>query len=666
MHRRYVALALVVGCGFPLTVALGASSEMPAVVGTARDGIGNVLSGVEVLIVSTTSPVRSIASTTTDVQGHFRVAGIQPGLYRIAAVKHGYGSFVGEINTRLDSWVQLILHPRAVGESGEVPPLPEDSTWALRLPRRSVLHEVEAQPAATAPADVTTRGLLEETLHLQVDQLFAVAADFDGRSQDDPVLRGTETHLKLSALLTERASLRMLGHHESLDATIEDGRLTPASTASRDQAALQVAFSYDTHADGQLSVSTFYSEQKLRWFDSEGLTPGLHGHEQRAWGSALGWSKQLGGESRVAVSLGFQHNSVGLPEPVAGGPVYGTAGRALSNRTMGASGTYDTVKAETHQVRVQFQAHVLRTPAPGLRVSAGDLAPSFVGPAGLSVGLQARDTWHVGGPFSLVYGFGYKHAVRPQDGSLIVPQIGGRFAFDSIVCRFLASYHAISDWGDSSTGPTAFRLDDRIGYEAEIEVQVTRGFRLLGATSFSPIQLDILGYDGRDLSTTVAPIYLTDGNAAVRQNRVTLVQERAGMQTYAEVTRGRAEGTVAAVLTYDLPYHDLSLRSLRYTNGRVGLRFVPVGTNVELEYRQIDESRAAEGMLERGAEQRSVELRLIQDLMRLRTIGHWRLLMGVRVASVEASEDDGWLAASTEPILDSMRGRVSAGLSLEF
>ena len=68
---------------------------------------------------------------------------------------------------------------------------------------------------------------------------------------------------------------------------------------------------------------------------------------------------------------------------------------------------------------------------------------------------------------------------------------------------------------------------------------------------------------------------------------------------------------------------------------------------------------------ESATRQESLELRLTQDLMRRHDLGHWRLLMDVRVASMETDSED-WLAAGNARIVDALGGRLRAGLSVEF
>ena len=86
--RRIPSIAAVCGVA---CVALSAQAAFVAPLsGSVRDTVGNVLSGVEVLVVETRGAASPLATTLSNRDGEFRVPGLVPGLYRIAALKEGY------------------------------------------------------------------------------------------------------------------------------------------------------------------------------------------------------------------------------------------------------------------------------------------------------------------------------------------------------------------------------------------------------------------------------------------------------------------------------------------------------------------------------------------------------------------------------------------------
>ena len=83
-----------------------------------------------------------------------------------------------------------------------------------------------------------------------------------------------------------------------------------------------------------------------------------------------------------------------------------------------------------------------------------------------------------------------------------------------------------------------------------------------------------------------------------------------------------------------------------------------------LELRQVQESR--NGGQQADSAHRFVEFTLSQDLMRRDDLGHWRFLMGLRMAELTSGDpQDLRQIVSTAP-LESTDGRLTAGLSVEF
>jgi len=646
----------------PATPSSAASA--PAVLGgTVRDSVGNLLEDVEVLLAGRKTVVKPVATVSSDANGRFAIRDLAPGSYRIAALKAGYLTYVGVVNTRLESWVDVILQPIPDRAEAAGQPIPPHATWVLRLPERSVLREIKASPA---PRKATPRPAKRrrDSLHLKVDQLFAVRTHFQGGAAAAPAAEGSETRLSVASQLGDRGNIQLQGRRESLDSSRRSGE--SGSTASQDAAALNMAFSYDPSLDTQLMVRAFYSERDLQWSGDLTDPTSAQRHGNRSWGYDVRWSKQIDDISRLAVSMNYRDNTAEL-SALAGATPWRTldssvsALERLNSRTMGGAGSYERVAANRHRMEFAFRARLLEAPLETWR------SPTSIGARGFSVELDGQDTWRVSQGVSLVYGLGYRHALTSRDTSLIIPRAGAVWTDEKLVLRLLVSHHAVANWQRDALDPQLrpYRPAGGAGYEAQLELPLGHGLRIVASTSYSPILADFFGYDGGELRQDAAPIYLTDGNVEVSKQRLAVVHDGNRTRTYFELTLGDAQGTLAAVMPYDVSFQDLDQSQLDYANGRLGVRVVPSGTDILLEYRQVDES-PAEATAATGSQQTTLELRLMQDLMRLRSLGYWRLLMAARMARIEVDEEAGRLPGGETMLLGALSHRLSAGVSVEF
>ncbi|UCF66882.1 MAG: carboxypeptidase regulatory-like domain-containing protein [Acidobacteriota bacterium] len=157
------ALLLLI-CGGAV-VALAADTDgaaaQTALVGYTVDSRGQVVSGVEVRVsgISSGSARALLASARSDARGRFAISGLAPGAYRVIAVKGGYSVLVGQIDTLLQDTLELVLRP--AGTPGGPGTVPEDGSWALRLPQRDRLESRGAIALAEnlTPGEDPTRGL---------------------------------------------------------------------------------------------------------------------------------------------------------------------------------------------------------------------------------------------------------------------------------------------------------------------------------------------------------------------------------------------------------------------------------------------------------------------------------------------------------------------------
>jgi hypothetical protein len=104
---------------------------------------------------------------------------------------------------------------------------------------------------------------------------------------------------------------------------------------------------------------------------------------------------------------------------------------------------------------------------------------------------------------------------------------------------------------------------------------------------------------------------------------------------------------------------------LDYRDGSLHVHVAPSGTDLRLQYRSVDEAGPDGAIAPPAAvQQEMIELRVIQDLMRLRGFGDWRLLMAVRFADLGDSGDR--TAQARPAAMSALESGVSAGLSVSF
>jgi len=84
-----------------------AASDTGAFSGSVTDVLGNIIEDVEVLAVTMSSGSAPAAAARSDRSGAFRFDHLAPGVYRIVALKRGYLTFVGSVNTQAQSWFEV-------------------------------------------------------------------------------------------------------------------------------------------------------------------------------------------------------------------------------------------------------------------------------------------------------------------------------------------------------------------------------------------------------------------------------------------------------------------------------------------------------------------------------------------------------------------------------
>jgi hypothetical protein len=646
---------LVISSGFPA----GAVDPSP-LAGTVRDSLGNLLAGVEVLVVALPSAgFEPSAVAHSDQKGQFRVARLNPGRYRIAALKQGYRTYVGQVDTaaRVDVDVDVVLEP--TGDHDEQP-LAREAAWALRVPRRGMLHDVDPHGGALGAAGSESArnaspGPLEGSL--QVEQLFSVGAGAAGAHPEEPDFDASETRLGFATRFGGGARLHVAGLRENLDA-VANPDTASVSGASLDGGAAGLEASVDTGANSRLSIEARFRRTEY------GVTAGTQDaleQSWQSWGVDAGWTREIDSRRRVAVRLDYRDASVDGgwsddPDPFSSAPA--AEDEDVGHRSAGAKASFATVVGERHdmQVAVRAEARHVAPASSGLPVSAASLT--------WLVDAEAVDTWALSGPFSLIGGLGYRQALAARDGAVFTPTLGGAVSAGGAFARAVVSYHGVSGpVATDSAGP--FRPESHLGYEADVEVPLARDLRLRGSSSYAPLQRDTLGYLPGDGMDGEHPLYATDGNAAVREHRLTLVEERGSSKLYAELADGQTRGTVAPFVPFADPLPLREGQELRYRRGRMGLAFPARGTDLHVEYRRVD----GEGTPEAGggldSREEALEMRVRQEVSGLPVPGSWRLLLALRLWTLDTgdlAEEPAEVSAS----VDALNRRLSAGVSVLF
>ncbi len=632
----------------------------PGFSGAVKDTAGKLLAGVEILVIipSTSSNlVQPVATVRSDAEGRFLFPGLEAGAYQLAAVKRGYRTYIGRVNTRVDQWVQLVLYPEARMEQAGIP-IPNDDAWALRLPHRNILRDTDAVLPEFEMAAARRPAFSELPVSLTVDQLFKVATDLPRAPGDDAVVQGIETRLNIVVPLGTRGMVAADGSRERLtNSRFFDG----SAPTGRDSDRFGTQFSYQTSIDTRVRVEAEYAGRNARWSPDEGLAPALD-HDLKSWRGALGFEKQFDASTRLLVAIDYAYSSLSVPVNLANPAP--TLDPRSSNRAFSGSGVLTHIGERGRRFELGFDAGHLELSSPNLYATSDRALLHFSGLPGWTGGFRARETWDLAPRFSLIYGVGYRHVVRDTDASLWTPHLGGKLKLEPLQVQWIATYYGTDHW-EANFAPNEGRgRRSHFGYEAAIELPLAKNMKLSGSFESRPMTADRRDTGIRDSVSVAGPGYVTDGNATLARNRVALTRETPALFLFAEVSHTAINGSVAAVLAYDLPFQEIANRDLDCNNGRLGLRFIPQGTLLTLDLREVRESRRA--MSDADSGQRQVELTLVQDVLQRDDLGRWRFLMSLSLAEWTSGDPSDMRQIASADRLDAIDGRLSAGLSVEF
>lgn len=627
--------------------------------GIVRDSVGNALGEVEVLVLGEPAPAAPVAVARTDERGRFLVAELRPGVYRIAALKEGYLAFLGSVNTFLRPSLDLVLRPIPDANAGKEP-APLDSSWALRLPARSLLREtgpgaLMAGDSRDGPAERSSR--VAETLDGELAHVVAMAQPLEDGTGEGDVMEGGETRLRLASSIGERAKVAVAGNRWSLGSSSAGGGDPAASR--RDSSAIVVDVSYDTSRDANLSVKA--------GFERRGLLDGTIGarRERTVWGYDALWTRQVDAESRMGVQVGYLDTLLDVGSQPAGASVeVPTPSYVLQNRRIAAEGSFESMAAAGHRLHVDLGARRHDLPASGdptpLTIVPGDPRTEL----GWALHLDAGDDWSVSGPVSMIYGLGYERSLDGRRPSLVEPSVGGAWNAAGLRARVVVEYNLVDDSG-SSFGTGAV---DGFGVEADVEVSLPFGLRLRGGLARDPADAEAAGDAFWSLDSGRDPVFVADGALATGRESLVLEHQSRAVMTWVEWSRGSAEGLLTQMFAIDVPVRLLDDRRMTWREGILGIRVKETGTDVLAEYRRVDDRPAADPS---GSEEalwhEYVELRVSQDLVRSASQGlSCRLLLAARAVprATPAASPGG--SISSDRLLAALGPQYSAGLAVAF
>lgn len=649
LRTGFVLIAVLLAAG---TAPLADDAGTPKLGGTVRDALGSAIDGVEVLIFSPAGEIEPLARVASDEFGTFRLPRLTPGSYRYAAIKHGYRSLVGAVDIAAEPWLNLVLSPAPLSPAAlELEPL--DDAWVYRLPRRNVFRETRAR--ATDDDSERRTSALGDRVAMELEHLMALYPS-SSEGTPDSERSGAQTRLRLSSILNSRTQLELAGQSESFDSS---WGVAQRDGAARDSEDWQFGLQYAGSADTQLEMRAYFSDQDLTW-RPDGADPTRHsGH--RSWGYESNWSMQLDPTSRVDVSLDYLDATALDSAP---GTLDPEAQHGWSTRALRAAGEYRAASPSGHDVRLGVRAEMRELPI--ARFVQGDrvLLPEAVD--NWRVVLDAEDSWALSGPFTLAFGLGYRHAIDGVDTALIVPRVGGSLQLRPLALGVTLSYHADKRWEGTPIGVApldTLHAADRFGYRTELEIPLGAGVALAATSRYEPLVVDdgfALMRPGLDVDS---PLFRSDGDVSLREHRLGLTHHGTTLRAFVELEQGSAEGWIDPVRPGEFGFDLLTLAEMRYERGRVGLEVLPSGTDLRIEYRRVLESQLETAD---AVALDALELRLLQDLLRLDALGRWRLLMAFRTEELRprpgsAPGDDG----DPELLAATNRG-VSAGLAVTF
>jgi len=644
----------------PLLAVPPAPLSDSGLLGSAQDPRGNFIDGVEIVLVAGRAAVAPVAVVTSGLDGRFRVPSLAHGVYRVAAIKRGYSTFIGTVDTHASRWLDVVLHPAEAVDGS----MAESEAWPLRLGRRPVFREVERREIVEAPISggQGSGSFLPDAMSLEVDQSLAFASTSGGGRDDLPTLSGTETRLRLASALGPGGNVEVRGSRSRLGPP-GNGQAPPgASSRSADQ--FDFVVGYDTGDDSRVQVEGFYDHRDLVW---RGTAEGAESRElQSIWGSDVAWINPLENGDELKLSLNYRDNRFDTPHDLATSREIAPSQSRSLHRAATVGVDYRR-KTQNHEWSIGFSARGYDNPAgyfdnlidPAL-VATGERAGSY------ALALDTQDRWDIAGPLVLTYGLGYRHTESASRIGLLAPRFGGRLEWEPVKVGLTLAYHAVTESQAAPGGVQLFEPEHSIGYDIDAEIALGAKARLEISIEYAPVQMELSSSEDGAIRE-LADSYVSDGNVDVQSERVAWVHESDRSLTFLELQRGEAHGLLASYAPTRLYVRQLAFRELVFNRMRLGVRANRSGTLVHLDYDRVSERTAGPaGALGEQSDQQALRFALMQDLVILREMGSWRLLVGLGYHTFESDSSLETIGSDLVALRDGASGEVSAGLSVAF
>jgi hypothetical protein len=629
--------------------------------GTVKDDVGRVLEGVEIVILAPEGRGDgAFLRAVSDAGGRFVVGAVNPGVYRIAAIKSGYTAALGRVNTMLRSSVDLVLRPVPKEGQPGVERVLDDLSWTLRVPPKSILRALDPRELLASRDTGGARAFaarIEDSVRGEVDHMIAIGSWRPAATGPSSSLEGNETRMRFAGILGERGAIQVRGRHGSLDSSSSP---TASGSVSRGNSDVDLDLSYDTSADESLAMRAFYSAGDLELTDRVGVAGVVTRQGQRSWGYDAKWRKQVDASSHVALRVGYHDANLDLGPGTAVGwdPAQGDA----SNWAIGAEGSYENLVGDGHLVRVGVRAQRLSLAVPTARLGRSTGAFTIDGPTGWSLLVDSEDQWSVAGPIAVSYGVAVHQGFDANPTTVMVPRVGGFWTRGGVEARAEVSYLATTG---APAEPAGSAVDDhrsRYGYDVELKTRLAPALTLRGTATYLPSRADV--WRGQETPNELAALYVTDGFASDRFVALDLEHAAPSATVSFRVARGRAEGALAPAID-DVPVVLLSERAMDYDAARLGVNAPRAGSAVSIEYRAIREHAAVATAVEADA-LRTVALDFAQQLVRFAGgRASCRLLVTARRALGNGPVDSQVDPTVARQFVEEHK-RIAAGLSLAF
>ena len=265
--------------------------------GSVKDDAGRVLEGVEILILAPEGGGDgALLRAVSDAGGRFVVGAVNPGVYRVAAIKSGYAAALGRVNTD----AALVGGSGPPTDSQGRPARSRRESWTIFRGRCAFLRRASfarwtSARAPRIPRHGRRRGAfaarIEDSVRGEVDHMVAVGSWRPGASGPSSSLEGNETRMRFGRHLGERGAIQVRGRRGSLDSSSPPSAPGASAAGASD---VDLDLSYDTERRREPGDASVLFGRRSRADRSTGRRRRCARRQgQRSWGYDAKWRKQV-------------------------------------------------------------------------------------------------------------------------------------------------------------------------------------------------------------------------------------------------------------------------------------------------------------------------------------------------------------------------------------